>query len=460
MSTYSNPLPPSASPVAPAPKPVLVPEPNSPRRPKYLLVAAIVLVAAVSVGGWRYWQAQQAEQAQALLPVVRTATVQKGQLQQVVRLSGTISSRNFSNVTAPKLTGPEGNRPMIVLEMVPNGSMVKKGQKILTIDGQPLADHVEDVNSTVLQSQGDVTKRKAEQALDYTNLEQDIKVAKSDLDKARLDVKTKELRTPFDQELLQLAVDEADARYQQLVRELDLRKQSQRAELRILELTTLRHSRHRDRHKSDLKKFTVYASMDGMAVMANVWRAGDMDAVKVGDMVYPGQPVMKIVDPRNMQIEGNVNQAEISLFRLGQPADIELDAFPGAKFKGKIYSIGALAVASMRQQNFIRNIPVRVAVEGYEPRLIPDLSAAANVLVNASEGPVLLAPRGALHEENGKAFVYAKSGGSFVRKPVEVGEANQTQVAILGGLQAGEEVALNYAPAADGKSEPKQIASR
>lgn len=459
MSSNPNPLPSSLAPAPAAPKPVLVPTPEEPKRPAWIVWGGLGLLVVLGLGGWRWWQARQDEQARALMPAIHTATAQMGNLQQVVRLSGTISSRNFINVTAPKLTGPEGNRPMIILEMVPNGSMVKKGQKILTIDGQSLADHVEDVNSTVVQSQSDITKRNAEQKLDYTNLEQDIRVAKSELDKAQLDLKTRELRTPFDQELLQLNVDETDARYKQLVRELELRKQSQRSELRILEFTTQRHTRHRDRHKSDLKKFTVYASMDGMAVMSTVWRGGEMDAVKVGDLVYPGQPVIKIVDPRNMQIEGNLNQSEISQFRLGQPAEIQLDAFPGAKFTGKIYSIGALAVGSMRQQNFIRTVPVRVAVDGFEPRLIPDLSASANILIGASDKASLLVPRGALHEENGKTYVYAKSGNTFVRKEVSLGEANQTQVTVLSGLNPGEEVALNYTPPADPKSE-QQVASR
>ena len=56
----------------------------------------------------------------------------------------------------------------------------------------------------------------------------------------------------------------------------------------------------------------------------------------------------------------------------GSPArEFAFDAFPGLTMKGRIYSIAALASGGWRQNYFIRSIPVRVAIEGSDPRLIP-----------------------------------------------------------------------------------------
>ena len=83
-----------------------------------------------------------------------------------------------------------------------------------------------------------------------------------------------------------------------------------------------------------------------------------------------------------MQVEGSVNQAESSEFRVGQVAKIKFDAFPGMEFNGKVYSIGALAAGGLRSASaYIRNVPIRVKIEGSDPRLIPDLSASADVVI-------------------------------------------------------------------------------
>jgi multidrug resistance efflux pump len=456
MSAQLNPTNPAQLPQQPPKSPTLVPPPaESDNKPSWRRWALFALGLAVGTLIWRLYDTNQQEQARAALPVVKTVAVREGILHQTVRVSGTTAARNFANVTVPKLTGPEGNRPMTILNLATNGSYVRKGQIVMEIDGQSLQDHVDDVHATVVQAQMDVDKRKAEHALDMENLMQSVRVAKSELDKAALDVKAKELRTAVDQELLQLSYEEAQAKYNQLLKEVELKKQSQASEMKILQYTTDRHTRHRDRHKADLKKFVVYANMDGLAVVQMMWRGSENDSLKVGDIVAPGQVAMKIVDPKSMQVEGSINQAEVSMFRIGEPANITVDAFPGVTLKGKLYSVGALAVTPARQQNFIRTIPVKVAIESFDEKIIPDLSAAAEVLVGTESSRLPLIPRGALSEEDGKYFVYTKQANGFQRKAVEVGAMNQTQAAIKSGINAGEEVALNYT-----QPTPQTIASR
>ena len=55
---------------------------------------------------------------------------------------------------------------------------------------------------------------------------------------------------------------------------------------------------------------------------------------------------------------------------------------------------------------------------------------------------MLLAPLEAVETERGKPVVYVKRGDSFARRSVQLGERNNTQVEILAGLRAGDEVAL------------------
>lgn len=439
MSAISNPAPVQTPPQVV--RPVAPQRPSSSKTPwKWLIMLAIVGIA-----GWAYYSNAQAKKQAAAASVaatVRTAKVVTGNLERTSRMTGQTSARNYSNVTAPMLRGPEGGRDMTLLKLVKSGGMVKKGELIAEIDGQSMQDHVDDLTDTIEAAESDVRKRAAEQGIEWENLQQTLRAAQSTYEKAKLDYNASETRTDIERQLLKLSLDEAEAGYKQQQADLAFKKAAHQAELKILEYTRERHTRHRDRHRQDLKRFTIHAGMDGLAVMSSVFRGGEMGQIQLGDRVFPGQGFMKVVSPASMQVEANMNQAESEDFRIGQGATIHLDAFPGLEFKGKIYSIGALAVGGWRQNYYIRTVPVRIAIEGSDPHLIPDLSASVDIVVERAVGKTL-APLGAIREENGKSIVYVKSGESFEPREVKVGMRGAIDAEIVSGLHAGDEVRLN-----------------
>jgi hypothetical protein len=169
---------------------------------------------------------------------------------------------------------------------------------------------------------------------------------------------------------------------------------------------------------------------------------GDQVMVAAGDRIIPGQSFMKIVDIASMQVEGTINQAESSSFRVGQEAVITLDAFPGSVYQGKLYSIGALASAPGRSATyFLRNVPVRVQILNADTKVIPDLSAAADVLMSRVEMAVQI-PAQALERSGGQSFVHVKTAKGFEKRAVKPGVTNGTMLQIAEGLKPGEEVRL------------------
>lgn len=441
MSTAPKPI---AVPNTPAPGPSAQPAGHEPKRPQrwpWLLVGGLV-VGGASWMAYQYRDPDPAAQQAAGAAVIQTTVAKVAPVVSVGRITGQTSSGTYLNISAPVLRGPEGGRDMVLMQLAKSGSLVKKGEIIAQLDAQPLRDHVDDLADTIQQAENDISKRKAEQAVEWENLQQNLRVAKSALDKAKLELSASEVKTAVDRELLKLTVDEAEANYKQQSESINVQKAGHQAELRILGLTLERHRRHRNRHISDLEKFTVHASMSGLVVMDTTWRGDQMAQIQQGDRIFPGQRFMKIVDPTNMQVEGTVNQAEIGLFRVGLPAKVRLDAFPGLELSGRIYSIGALAVSASRQSNYIRTVPVRVKITGADPRLIPDLSAAADIVIDSNQS-VLQIPLAAVSQEDGKNYVYVKKGERFERREVQLGTRNHLQAAVKSGIQSGEEVALS-----------------
>jgi len=140
----------------------------------------MALAAVVSIAGLAYLALRgRAAQQAGPFTTVRTAKVIAGPFQRVLRVTGTTAARNFATVTAPMMRGPDSGRNLVLVELVPAGSIVKKGDLVADIDAQPIKDHVDDLDVLVHQAEGDVTKRKAEQAIEMENLRQTVRAAKA-----------------------------------------------------------------------------------------------------------------------------------------------------------------------------------------------------------------------------------------------------------------------------------------
>jgi cobalt-zinc-cadmium efflux system membrane fusion protein len=85
---------------------------------------------------------------------------------------------------------------------------------------------------------------------------------------------------------------------------------------------------------------------------------------------------------------------------------------------------------------------VRLTIEGHDSRVIPDLSAGADVVLERAENKPVV-PLGAIQTENGKTVVYVKNGESFEKREVQIAMKNETHAAIESGIRTGEEVRLN-----------------
>ena len=90
---------------------------------------------------------------------------------------------------------------------------------------------------------------------------------------------------------------------------------------------------------------------------------------------------------------------------------------------------------------YVGEIPVRIKIEKSDPRLIPDLTGSAEIVLS-SEKNTLVAPRSAVFAEDGGHYVYVDGPEGWIRKKVELGVTSFTTVAIRSGLQKGDVIAV------------------
>ena len=397
------------------------------------------------IGFAYYVRASRLKDTQKEMPVAvtKTAVVKRGGMDLRLRVTGATNARTYFNIVAPRLRSPDSGA-MALLKLTASGTQVRKGDVIAEFDPQSTKDHLDDTIAGYNDKLNDVKKKKVQLELDMENLRQSLLRARSSVEKARLDLKTLPVRTAVDMELLKLALDESEATYKELLAEEKIRIESQKADMRITEISRILEEQHVDRHREDISRLSVGAPAGGMVVILEMHRhGGDQVTYAVGDRLSPGTLFMRIADRSTMQLEGTINQSEVNLFRLGQEANVRLDAYPDAVYKGKVTSIGALATAPGRGANYyLRSIPIKVQILNPDNRILPDLSASAEVLVDKTE-EVLLAPSGAVRQEDGQTFVYVKSGENIEKRTVTIGPAQGAQVALTSGVSEGDVLVLN-----------------
>ncbi len=396
----------------------------------------MVLLAA---GAWLNYNARQAKPGAAAM--VRTVRAGRGILWQTLRLTGSTTAKEFATILSPRVRAPDSGNTMVLQYLVESGAKVGKGQVIAKIDGRAVADHLDDVEAQVDQSAMDLVKLKAQQAAATEAARQAVRVAKAGVDSARQDMLALDVRSRIDQELLKLNLEEAEATYADAVRELPLVAESQHADMRIAEITQEEQVSHRNRHRIDLSRFTIRSPIRGIAVLKTIQRQGQTAQVRQGDQLWPGQPFMRVVDLTGMYVDATVNQVDVQQLHLGQRATVRFDAYPGMVMHGQVESVGALAVGGRSENYYVRSIPVRISLDGNDSRLLPDLTASADVVVGEHDNG-LLVPREAVREKDGKPVVYVKQGDTIAPREVEIGAYGTTEVSVVSGLAEGDQVAI------------------
>lgn len=350
--------------------------------------------------------------------------------------------------------GRGGSDFMMQLQtLVPNGSKVSKGDQLAEFDRQYMLLRLDDYKSNVEQAENSMKASLANLEVTRKSYDQQIRAAKNLVDKAELDMRTIPVRSAIESERLKLALEEAKANLKQLqeaARYVDI---GERATLKISDLDLQTSKLELRRAQANADRMIIKAPIDGLAVIQNTFRGGEFGAIQQGDQIYPGMLFMQVVDPSSMIINASVSQVDVQNMRLGQRANVRFDAFPGLELPAHVITIGAITKAGGSRASFKKDVPVKLRLDKLDPRVIPDLSVSADVVLE-EESSATVVPFEAVMLDSSvagadpKPFVLVRAAtGGWERRDVQLGIVSNTHAAIRGGLKPGEVVALEPPPA-------------
>jgi len=429
----------------------------------------IAVGAAAVLGGIVLFSVNQANKGVVTVQTAKVAPQET--LVSQVTASGEIKPTTYTNMTAQGFG-------RITEILVKEGDHVKKGDKLLLQENiQQTADV--DAQSASLSS-GEATLRSAQAA--FQSLQAEVTQAKADFEKAKLD--WERAQNAYKDGLI--AKQEYDARKASFesatgkVAEKTGKVEEGRAQLEWGR-GQLNQTRAVLRRARDVLYKTTYTSPINGTVSYLPVRLGEY--VVPGIQNSNGSFLMTLSDMSVVTAEVKVDETDIVSLKLGQDADVTIDAVPGKVFKGKVTEIGSQAVLrtsglattqSTASNQEAKDFKVVVTLANPPENVRPGLSTTAKIKT-AEKKNVLAIPIQALavrtrkdleeaaknaKKESGVTLaappppaagepkkdevqgVFVIHGKKAIFRPVETGITGVTDIEVTKGLQQGDEIVV------------------
>jgi len=153
-----------------------------------------------------------------------------------------------------------------------------------------------------------------------------------------------------------------------------------------------------------------------------------------GEQVEPSKSLMTIVDTTTVWAEVAVHESDLTKMRRASTAEIVIASNPSRVYGGRLVNVGI----AVDPQN--RTIPVTFALPNSDQTLKIEMAVEARIPTGTPQ-KILVVPASAILSEQGISSVFVETQpGVFQRRVVPTGMRRGSNVAIVGGLSAGEKV--------------------
>lgn len=176
--------------------------------------------------------------------------------------------------------------------------------------------------------------------------------------------------------------------------------------------------------KARVEKYTLIAPFDGVVGLRRV---------SVGSYLVAGADVVNLEQINPLKVDFRIPESFLPAVRVGQPITVNVDAFAGREFAGKVYAIDPLVDEAGR------SIVIRAIVDNSQSLLRPGVFGRVAVTLSTRENAMFV-PEQAIVPVGDRVQVYRVVDGKSVPTFVRAGQREKGQVEILEGLKPDDVV--------------------
>jgi HlyD family secretion protein len=358
-----------------------------------------------------------------------------------VRTRGDIKSVQSVIITAPQVPTPQ------IVHLAETGRPVKKGDIIVEFDAAQQEQNLLERATTARTVESEIVQTKASHRMTNESDGMNQMTAEYNVERAKLEASKAEVISEIEGAKNRIDVGISEGELGEVKTTIVSHKVSQNADLDRLGQRKGKIGRDVDRAKLYLSKMVMRAPIDGIVnILPNFRSQGSFGSApppfKEGDRAWTGAAIAEIPNLSAMRIELKLEEVDRGRVQLSQPAKVKVDAIPDKEFSAILDMISPIASLNFRGPWMPeKTFQAQATLNNLDPRLRPGMSATAEIVIESLPKRLLIPARASFLDQ-GKPAVWLQRGNDFVKRTVEVGERNDTDIVVLKGLRAGDTVAL------------------
>lgn len=396
----------------------------------FLLIVIIGLLAFRIVNRLNERQQEEVQKSQIkeeIIIPVRTALVEKGEVNSFLKVTGVVEANETVRVTSEIMGQAKEVK-------VKDGEEVNKGDILIVLGDEQIKIQVAQAQATLDSVQASYDKIKSgARPQEIKQAESAVLQAKINRDSAEENyLRMKKLFTEkaiseqqYEQAKNQYEI--ADVQYQSAQESYELVIEGAAEEdIKSVEAQVRQAKAALDMAKYQLKNTRITAPISGKVTSI---------AVSSGEMISPSIPLLSIIDVNRIFVKVGISEKDISKIKEGQTVDLKIDAFPEEKFLGEVVSKGVAV------DQISKTLEVKIEILKPEVNIPVGVFARGDILVKTNQDALIISSSALTRKKDG-IYVYVIEEGIARQKEVVLGIIQDERVEILEGLSEEEEIVV------------------
>ena len=362
----------------------------------------------------------------------------RGPFQVTVTTTGELKAKNSVKIYGPTSTRQIHIYQMNIQRLVPEGTVVAKGDFVAELDRSELNTKMNDAGLELQKAQSQYEQAMLDTSLTLSK-ERDNQVnLRYAMEEARLRKEQAAYEAPSVQRQAEIDFEKSERALEQAIENYQTQVKQGIAKMREAEAELSKSQNQVQMLAEAASQFTIQAPENGMVVYKRDWRG---QKLTTGGQVNAWDPVVaELPDLSVMESITYVNEVDIQKISSGQPVEIGLDADPDKRLTGSVSRVAN--IGEQRPNSDAKVFEVAVEIAGTDTTLRPAMTTS-NTIVVAEIPEALYIPLETIHTQDSLTFVFARRGGRAVRQEIHLGLLNENEAIVEDGLTEEDRLYLS-----------------
>jgi HlyD family secretion protein len=320
-----------------------------------------------------------------------------------------------------------------IQDMVPEGTIVKKGDYIAQLDKTSYFNSLRDAFTNLNTLRTNVESKILDTAITLTSLRDDIKNQMYAVEEASVELAQSKYEPPAIQRKAESDLDKVKRSLEQKTKNYELKRTWIIADINDEKIRLSDGKKLVADLQEFLSKFTIRAPASGMVT----YRQDELGVkTKVGSSVnFFDDVICTLPDLSSMISKFYVSELEVSKVNIGQKVRVTIDALPGNKIMGKVLSVAN--VGEQLPNSDAKMFEVQIKLDESDPALRPSMTTWNEIMIKTYENVVYIPAECVQTGPDSISYVIKKNK---TRQIVVLGDSNDKNVIVEQGLKQGTSV--------------------